>query len=324
MKTSIILILLTPLIYANSYLSNKDCSECHEKIYEEYKSSSHSKSYFNDELHKKVADSVSKEKYKCAVCHMPMADNLQDLVNGKARPDINNKTHTDAVSCYFCHTIAYVKKAHRHNINIKAKQAQGYKPTLYGRLKNPEDSNKHSSVNNPIYAKGVCIGCHSHKLNENNITIFRTIDANQDSIDCIRCHMPKVEGGVEKMNKRSRTEYKSHKFLGIYDREFRKEGLDINITNSNNEIIINLTNKMGHPLIIQPARAKYLKVKVIRDNKTIWQNYDNNPEEDSKILFELKFKRNSKYITIPATATKVIENNIDKNETKTINIKILS
>jgi len=28
---------------------------------------------------------------------------------------------------------------------------------------------------------------------------------------------------------------------------------------------------MGHPLIIQPARAKYLKVKVIRDNKTIWQ-----------------------------------------------------
>ncbi len=105
--------------------------------------------------------------------------------------------------------------------------------------------------------------------------------------------MPKVEGGVEKMNKRSRTEYKSHKFLGIYDREFRKKGLDINITNSNNEIIINLTNKMGHPLIIQPARAKYLKVKVIRDNKTIWQNYDNNPEEDSKILFELKFKRNS-------------------------------
>ncbi len=46
-------------------------------------------------------------------------------------------------------------------------------------------------------------------------------------------------------------------------------------------------------------------------------NYDNNPEEDSKILFELKFKRNSKYITIPATATEVIENpNIDKMRQK--------
>ena len=106
----------------------------------------HAKGYFNDTLHRKIADKVSTEKYSCAICHMPMADNLKDLLNGEARPDKNNKTHTDAVSCYFCHTIAYVKNAHKFNINIKARQAKNYKPTLYGRLTNPDDSDKHSSA----------------------------------------------------------------------------------------------------------------------------------------------------------------------------------
>jgi len=112
-------------------MDNHSCDECHEQIYKEFQTSYHAKGYFNDELHKKIADKVDDKKYGCATCHMPMANNLKDLLTGSARPDKNNKTHTDAISCYFCHTIAYVKNAHKFNINIKARQAKNYKPTLY-------------------------------------------------------------------------------------------------------------------------------------------------------------------------------------------------
>ena len=66
------------------YLDNHSCNECHEKIYEEYQSSFHAKGYFNDTLHRKIADKVSTEKYSCARCHMPMADNLKELLSGEA------------------------------------------------------------------------------------------------------------------------------------------------------------------------------------------------------------------------------------------------
>jgi hypothetical protein len=216
---------------------------------------------------------------------MPMANNLKDLIDGTARPDKTNKTHSDAISCYFCHTIAYVKNAHKHNINIKARQAKNFKPTLYGRLLDPDDSDKHSSSKNPIYGQKACMGCHSHKLNDNNVTIFRAMDKKQDSIKCIECHMPEVAGGAEKMDKKSRGQHASHKFLGIYDKKFRATGLDINISTTIDSIEVKLTNKMGHPLIVQPARVKYLEVKVIRDGKEIWRNYKEHPREDKEAFF---------------------------------------
>jgi len=300
------------------YLDNHSCNECHEKIYEEYQSSFHSKGYFNDELHRKIADKVSMEKYDCAVCHMPMADNINDLMTGKARPDKSNKTHTDAISCYFCHTIAYVKRAHRYNINTKARQAKNYKPTLYGRLQNPDDSDKHSSASNPVYAKKVCMGCHSHKLNENNVTIFHAMEEKQDSLGCIKCHMPEIPGGAEKMDKRARGHHVSHKFLGIHDREFRKTGVDIGIAGAGKILTVTLENKMEHPLIIQAARVKFLKIEIVRAGKVIWRNYQKEPSEDKKGYFTSSFKRNGTYIIIPATATESSVNNLNAKETKVL------
>ena len=318
MKLTVIFSLIFLIFLNAKYLDNHSCNECHEKIYEEYQTSAHSKGYFNNELHRKIANKADSNRYECATCHMPMADNLKDLIEGKARPNKENKTHTDAISCYFCHTIAYVKKAHNYNINIKARQAKNFKPTLYGRLINPDDSDKHSSSKNPIYGQKVCMGCHSHKLNDNNVTIFRAMSDKQNSIECIECHMPEVEGGAEKMDKKARGQHASHKFLGIHDREFRKKGVDINATIKDKELKITLTNKMPHPLIIQPARAKFLKIEVKRDNKTIWSNYKNSPSEDKKAYFAYSFKKNGKKIIIPATATESSVNNLNAKETKTL------
>ena len=300
------------------YLDNHSCNECHEKIYEEFQSSHHSHSYFTNELHRKIADKASQEKYECATCHMPMADNLKDLISGKARPDKDNKTHSDGVSCFFCHTIAYVKKSHNFNINTKARQAEGYKPTLYGRLENPDESDKHSSVKNPVYTKKVCMGCHSHKLNDNNVTIFRAMDEEQDSEGCIKCHMPEVEGGAEKMDKRARGRHASHKFLGIHDKEMREKSVDMTIGSEGDKLMVTLENKMDHPLIIQAARAKYLDIKVLREGKVIWKNFDKHPSEDTEGYFAFSFTNHGKKILIPATATEQdVVNNLGARETKT-------
>jgi hypothetical protein len=253
-----------------------------------------------------------------------MADNLKDLVSGKARPDPSNKTHTDAISCYFCHTIAYVKKAHRFNINTKAKQAENYKPTLYGRLEHPDDSDKHSSTSNPIYAKHVCMGCHSHKRNDNNVTIFRAMDEKQNSLGCIKCHMPEVEGGAEKMDKRARGHHVSHKFLGIHDAAFRKTGVDINLSVEGSTLLVSLTNKMEHPLIIQPARVKFLKITVKREGKVIWSNYTKEASEDKQGYFAYSFKKNGHPVAIPATATSGSANNLAAKAHKVLKYQIPS
>jgi len=317
------LFLLSSLQAQTKYLDNHSCNECHEKIYEEYQISAHAKSYFTDELHRAIADKVSTKKYACATCHMPMADNLKELVEGKARPNKNNKTHTDGVSCYFCHTIAYVKTAHRKNINIKARQAKNFKPTLYGRLDNPDENDKHSSSKNPVYGKKVCMGCHSHKLNENNVTIFRAMNDKQESINCIKCHMPELSGGAEKMDKRARGQHASHKFLGIYDKKFRATGLDITISTKADAIDITLTNKMGHPLIVQPARVKYLEVQLFRSGKEIWKNYKKEPKEDKEVFFEYRFKdKEGKRIVIPAHAYSGESNNLKAKASKTVSYSV--
>jgi len=312
------LLSFSQLFSKSDYMDNHSCKECHETIYEEFQSSWHAKGYFNDELHRKIADAVDSKKYECAVCHMPMADNIKALMSGKARPDKSNKTHTDAVSCYFCHTIAYVKKAHKYNINTKARQAENYKPTLYGRVVNPDESDKHSSASNPVYAKVVCTGCHAHKRNDNNVTIFHAIGKTQDSIGCIRCHMPKVEGGVEKMDKRARGHHASHTFLGIHDKAFRKTGVDIGLAVKGNTLEVTLTNKMEHPLIIQPARAKFLKIEVHRGSKAIWQNYQKSPKEDTQGYFAYSFTKEGKEVIIPATATEGSEHNLDAKEIRVL------
>ncbi len=325
-KIFIILGIFSVLLSAK-YLTNKDCKECHGDIYNEYESSYHSKNYFNDELHRKVANKVSTKTYDCASCHMPAADNIKDLIDGKARPDKNNKTHRDGISCFYCHQIAFVKKAHFRNKIILARQAEGYKPTLYGSLKDPEDSDKHTMTHSPIYRKYACIGCHSHKRNAHDVVVFDAMNGSDDGRDCIKCHMPEVPGKVEDMDKKNRKTHHSHRFLGIHDASMRAKGIDLHIAvKGDNEIEVKLENKMPHPLIIQASRLKYLQVEVIRDNKVIWKNFKDSPLEDKKGAFVTEFAdQNGKFVAIPAFAYKRgFVNNLKAKETKTLVYKTVA
>lgn len=323
MKLILIFTLFTSLLSAK-YLSNESCKECHEDIYYEYQTSYHSKTYFNDELHRKVADKVSTKTYDCAVCHMPGAKNIDDLVKGNARPNEHSKEQTDAISCFYCHQIGYVKQAHERNINYISKKPEGYKPSMFGSLPDADDSDKHEMLNNPIYKKNVCLGCHSHKRNTHDVLIFDAMKDNQDSTGCIKCHMPYVPGPVEKTNKKGRTEHRTHDFAGIHNAEMIKQGVDISINADANNIDVTLENKMPHPLIIQASRLKYLELVVIRDSKVIWKNFKDSPMEDKKGAFVTEFlDENDKPVAIPAFSYKRgFVNNLEAEEKRTIKYEV--
>ncbi|NPA59767.1 MAG: hypothetical protein GXO30_04805 [Epsilonproteobacteria bacterium] len=321
----LILSILTSLLSAK-YLSNESCKECHEDIYYEYQTSYHSKTYFNDELHRKVADKVNKNKYDCAVCHMPGADNLKELVSGEAHPSELYEEQTDAISCFYCHQIGYVRKAHERNINYLSKKPAGYKPSMFGSLEDADDSDKHEMLNNPIYKKNVCLGCHSHKRNTHDVMIFDAMKDNQDATECIKCHMPYVAGAVEKTNKKGREEHRSHDFAGIHDSEMIKNSVDISLMTQANTIEVTITNKMPHPLIIQASRLKYLELTLTRNGKVIYKNFKKSPMEDKQGAFVTEFvDENDKFVSIPAFAYKRgFVNNLAPKETKVLKYKVSS
>jgi hypothetical protein len=323
MKPIFIFIFLTSLLYAK-YLTNESCKECHEDIYYEYQSSYHSKTYFNDELHRKVADKVSKKTYDCASCHMPGAKNLAELESGEERPNELYTEQTDAVSCFYCHQIGYVKQAHSKNINFISKKPEGYKPSMFGSLSDPDDSDKHEMLNNPIYKKNVCLGCHSHKRNSHDVLIFDAMQNNQDSTECIKCHMPYVSGAVEKLNKKGREEHRSHNFPGIHDLKMIKDGINISFDVKDTQLSVIMENKMPHPLIIQASRYKYLKITLTRGSKIIWQNYNESPMEDKQGSFVTEFlDKDDKFVAIPAFAYKLgFNNNLKAKEIRTLKYEL--
>ncbi len=325
MKKSLFFVLLASLLSAE-YLSNRSCRECHERIYDEYESSYHSKTYFNDELHRKVADEASGEKYDCGACHMPSATNLKAMEAGKMRPNPIHQEQRDAVSCFYCHQIAFVKKAHERNINVLARQAENYKPTLYGALENPDSSDKHDMAHSPIYAKYVCTGCHSHKRNTHDVVIFDAMGGKQDSTECIDCHMPYETGGVEKMDKRARGKHRSHTFAGIHDASMRAKGIDIALDAKDDVVLLTLRIKMPHALIIQAASMNYLRLEVVRNGRVVWSNFTESPEEDAQGTFVTEFVgQDGNPVAIPAFAYGYgFVNNLKAKERRTLRYRVPS
>ena len=311
MRIIILTILLLVSINAK-YLDSKSCNECHEDIYYEHSQSMHHKSsIFKDEFHKKIKKITTPDKYSCALCHTPGATNLRALMTGKEQPNSNSNKQTDGVSCFYCHQITKVLETKHRNINFY-NYKDNTKSTFFGNLKNPDTSNKHkSSSSNEIYKNSrICIGCHGKKFNKNKVEICNGYNELDETSDCIECHMPKFPGGTTKLNKRGREEYSSHKFIGIRSDEMIKKAVDLKLELVNNQQIkITIKNKMGHSIIMQPMRLKFVETTIERFGKIIWKNYKKYPIEDEKATFTRLFKDDKANRVFPPFATGVTFNN---------------
>lgn len=324
MKRLFLLSLIFISIIEAKYLDSKSCAECHEMIhYEHTMSMHHNSSIFKDEFHAKIKQINTPDKYDCALCHTPAAKNLRALMKGEEQPS-KTKEELDGVSCFYCHQINKVLITKHKNINFYGYKGD-LKSTFYGNLDNPDTSDKHKSDStNKIYKNSqVCMGCHGKKFNKYKVQICSGVDEKGETSDCIGCHMPKIPGGTTKLNKRGRSEYASHEFLGIRSEKMVKKAVELELNQIDGGIELMIKNKMGHSIIMQPMRLKYVHTEVFRSGKRIWKNFDKFPIEDKEVAFTVLFKDDKGKQVFPPFAQDYKYNmNLAANSSKKVVYKI--
>ncbi|MFZ9660099.1 MAG: multiheme c-type cytochrome [Arcobacteraceae bacterium] len=309
----------------SAYIESKNCAECHDNIYEEHKMSMHHNSSIHKDLfHEAIKYKTTPNKYDCAFCHSPAAPNLLDLKTGDIKPNNRIKEEIDGVSCFYCHQITKVMEAKHQNINFY--NYTGGKPTFFANIKDPDMNDKHASNSNEIYKNSqVCMGCHSHKYNSFGIEICNSKnEPKEPTSDCIGCHMPKTSGSPVKVDKKGRSNYATHDFLGIRSNEMVQKAVDLQLIKTKKGFDLIIKNKMGHPLILQPMRLKYVQTIVERKGKIIWKNFKISPLEDKVATFTTTYKNDSGVEVLPPQAKGFLfQNNIGIGKSKIINYEVV-
>ncbi|MFT5660711.1 MAG: hypothetical protein ACI9TV_001353 [Sulfurimonas sp.] len=280
MKIKLLLSLVLPVtfLFAQAeievepdFQSNEYCKKCHPDIYKEYEKSMHRNStIFKDPIHKAVWDkhptNTKKQKYKCAKCHTPTADNIKDMLGKgtKGIPDVSNETHTQGILCSYCHRIESVEHGSMSSTNKIHLEKKDY----YGTREKPLRSRKHYQKYSEDFKNGqVCMGCHSHKKNSSKLDVCVTdMGKEDDSENCITCHMPQVKGDMS-----SKGETGTYAFHGFPGANLHKEKLlhyiNMKFIKEDTGFQISIKNRSPHNLMLHPMRYTQLLVSVERDSK---------------------------------------------------------
>ncbi len=266
---------MSTLLSANmNFAPSKKCKECHPVIYKEFSESMHNNStIFKDPIHKAVWDkhpmNHKQQKYKCAKCHTPTANNLEEILGKgtKGVPDASNPTHQEGISCAYCHRIEDVKHGSMSNTNVISKKEKHF----FGTIKNAVENGYHSSSSDNVnFQNGnVCIGCHSHKKNKAKLNVCSTnIDNEMDKANCVSCHMPKVAGTISTENITKTHSY--HGFPGAHaGQDMLKQYIDLEFLQNIEGFEVAVNNKSSHALLLHPLRLGQLRVVVERDGKQV-------------------------------------------------------
>ncbi len=339
MKKIVLFLLFIGSLYATqNFQDSKTCKGCHPTIYNEYYGSAHRKSsIYEDAAHKGIWDkhpNKAKNKYTCAKCHTPTDTRvIEALENEKdAVPNNDHLQTQEAVSCIYCHSIKSIEShTKRYNSNVMEKQ-QNKRPLLYsvdknnqnkkviykektsffGMFKSTTGSPYHDIdyTNKDYYNGQMCMGCHSHFKNNQNVDICNTgqdgVSANESN--CISCHMPMVKGSATTIKITKKHAF--HGFAGSRNHQnLVAKYLEINYEKTNNGFNIILKNKAPHKLFIQTLRMAQMDVNVKSDGKT-------------KVLKSMQFAQTigkDGVEVMPWLATEVLSDTMLKaNETRVI------
>ena len=259
---------------AMHFEKNQKCSECHPKIYQEYKTSQHANAtVFQDPIHGAVYDKHpmknKMQKYRCAKCHTPTADNMKELLtkNNGVFPDINNETQNEAIACAYCHRITDVVPGKAMDKNIISKDVRTY----LSAKKNPTQSSFHAvKTNTEVFKNGkLCMGCHTHKSNKFKYDVCSTENVNPSAkANCISCHMPKIDGSPSLMSEEKKHTY--HGFPGLHgDLSMLSKYVTLDFKHTKKNFTISIDHQATHSSTLHPLRMAKLVVSIERDGKII-------------------------------------------------------
>ena len=166
----------------------EDCGVCHQKIYEEWKISTHQKAWtdpqFQAELHKEATGDV---QWMCVNCHTPTIQQLSTLVVGikgsldqplvMDNPSFDPSFQAEGVSCAGCHV----------------RDGVIYGPFGDTVAPHPVKKGEH------LLSSSICLDCHQAEVTFSEVQLacaFGTGREHEQSEyqdqTCQSCHMPKV------------------------------------------------------------------------------------------------------------------------------------
>ncbi|MDQ7062118.1 MAG: multiheme c-type cytochrome [Sulfurimonas sp.] len=259
---------------AMHFEKNQKCSECHPKIYEEYKTSQHGNStVFDDPIHGAVYDKHpmknKMQKYRCAKCHTPTADNMEQLLRPKngVIPDPHNETQNEAIACAYCHRITDIMPGKAMDTNVISKDMRTY----FTRSSQPKESSFHTIKTNTEVFKDakLCMGCHTHKSNKVGFDVCSTEKANMsDTNNCISCHMPQVDGAPSILSKSKKHTF--HGFPGLHgDLSLLSKYVVLDFKHTKKNFTVSVDHKATHSSTLHPLRMAKLVVSIEREGKII-------------------------------------------------------
>ena len=170
-----------------SSISAESCGKCHQKIYQEWESSTHAAAYVDPQF---LSEWKKDDIYVCLNCHIPLQNQQEFIVTGllngdyrtpvKSRnPDFDANLRLEGITCASCH--------------IRDGAVIGL---------NADSQAPHKTVANPIHLlEQLCLGCHNavEELYPTLVCSFETGEewklgpASGQGKNCISCHMPLID-----------------------------------------------------------------------------------------------------------------------------------
>lgn len=286
-----ILLGISAFAFSRDIRNASDCSDCHSKIYAEWKTSRHALSgaktnpFFAKMLAWAVKTGGENAEEKCKRCHEPIrylglpSTTVEQVVD-------------EGVTCDVCHAAKLVSQNQHPWFevvpgNIKLGPFKDALPTVH----NFEYSAQ-------ISESSFCLACHANEENSHGVTFCSTekewemSSFAKNNITCQDCHMPGREGKAAPLGK-MREQLHSHAFYGGYSPEMLNDCAEIKVQakRQGNTVQVKVAirnHTVGHALPTgSPMRMVILSLEAQNlDGLPVWKNYYQNPlQEDRQAVF---------------------------------------
>ncbi|PCJ19761.1 MAG: hypothetical protein COB02_06110 [Candidatus Cloacimonadota bacterium] len=241
-----------------SGIKASDCGKCHQKIYNEWKQTTHAQALEDIQFQAEISK-ADNPKWLCLNCHIPLKNQRKNIVIGLKNKNILNplfkknlnfdkELQQEAITCAVCHLV----KTKNNKAAILGPRGSKLAP--------------HPVVKDKVRLRGVCMRCHQPEgksLTPNLLCWFHPKDEmilnKEKKQDCVSCHMPLVDRKISILSLEKKLSHSHHwvgsaipkNFLGyntLKNRGF-KPSVSGSLRLKENIILLKIKNKnSGHHL----------------------------------------------------------------------------
>ncbi len=245
------------------------CRECHGKMYEEWKASTHARAAVSESYIAARAQAGTPKQ--CDTCHAPL----------RMAGNVNERAANEGVTCDVCHTIKDVSPGKPFAMHVKD-------AVKYGPYCDAKDHYFHRMGCAKSQTDGsLCAACHAKTIKTKagvELPVYTTYadwkngPANEDGMVCQQCHMPAVRAEAA-VGAGERAQVRDHAFLGKKRRlRQRAVSLSVAVNKAGAKLAVDLgviNSGAGHFIPSGlPARRIVIRVRTLDAKGTPVDSYE--------------------------------------------------